>query len=646
LPIKPPLDCMKKFLFLLTSALFFITSNLNAQSPTPEYGIISDEEKKLKECPFDKEAEAVILLDEGDSNYDDQYHLITKRRIRIKILNQRGIERANITIPFYSKDQFEFITNIEGFTYTENENFSYLNKKSVYTEKKNDRVSYIKFALPNVKTGSIIEYRYQSQMKHYGGLSDWQFQSDIPTLRSSYLLQIIPGAEFSYLVNKKNNYPIVIKPLPGDGQIYFEMNNIPGLLFEPYMDAVKDYMQRVEFQLAGYTSEFGSFQKVYQTWKNISYELATDRDLGNAIKKSLSIPIDLKLSVESKMTLLEKIKTIYDYVKNNFQWNDINSKFVSDGLKKAWDARSGTSGEINLILINLLQSFNIESYPLLVAERDFGRVDPDFPLIDRFNKTVAYLEVDGKKYILDATQTFCPFGLIPYPLLNTYALIISKKNDKLIKLASTDEVYKNNVLVQMDLAANGKLNGEATIRSDSYAKEFYTSKIKNNEKKYITEYIEESHEGLKAIEFSYSNIDTSSTLIQSIKFTNQLNENGGFLLLPYNIFTGLSKNPFKSNERFTNINFGYPYLVSVVELIKLPDGCKTDDLPADKILKTPDNDISISRQMMRTENVLQIKLNFQQKLTLVSYDDYPTIKEFYKRMIEMLNEPVVVKLGK
>ena len=112
------------------------------------------------------------------------------------------------------------------------------------------------------------------------------------------------------------------------------------------------------------------------------------------------------------------------------------------------------------------------------------------------------------------------------------------------------------------------------------------------------------------------------------------------------MFTGLSKNFFTKDERFTNVDFGYPYHTTVDETIELPDNSKIDGIPVDKKLVTPDNDISIARQIKQTGNTLHIQIDFVQTVTLVSYDDYPGLKNFYRQMINMLNEPITVKLTK
>lgn len=638
---------MKKLSFLFI--ILFYSHLLFSQSDLPEFGTFSREEMDMKECDFDKDADAVILFDDGFSDYDDNYRLITKRRIRVKIFNNRGIEEGNIRIRFYSKDDFEYIQNISAISYTIDENGIYsahlLDRKSIFTEKEDNYYSSIKFAMPNVKAGSIIEYQYESVMKHYGGLDHWIFQSHIPTLKSSYFLQIIPNHEFAYIIQKKNIYPIVIKPLSERGAIYFEMSNIPGLKFEPYMDAVKDYMQRVEFQLSGYKSVFGSQIDVDNTWRKVADDLSSDKNLGAALKKSLPQLDEIKSLVMKDSTASAKLRTIYNYVRNNFTWNEFYGILAPDGIKTVWEKKTGSAGEINLVLISLLQTFNLEVYPLLVAERDFGKIDTTYPFIEKFNKTAAYVIADNKIFILDATQKYCPPELIPFPLLNTYAFIVDRKKYKLFRIETIGESFKAGIIIKSTLDRNGKLSGSADITSKEYAKQMQTEAIRKNEKKYILEKFAGSQEGLAVDSFHYENLNSDNDpLVQHIKFMNELTESSGFIFLDYNLFTGLEKNPFKKEERFTNIDFGFPYQINVEEEIELPKNTKMD-LPEDKTLVTPDNNILISRKITREGNLLHIKINFTQNVTLAYTESYKTLRQFYISMTQLLNEPIVIKLA-
>ncbi len=85
----------------ITLCLFFSLQALS-QSAMPEYGTIVPEEIKIKQCSFDQEADAVVLLDKAISTYNEEKHLITKRRIKFKILKESGITRGDLRILYYS----------------------------------------------------------------------------------------------------------------------------------------------------------------------------------------------------------------------------------------------------------------------------------------------------------------------------------------------------------------------------------------------------------------------------------------------------------------------------------------------------------------------------------------------------------------
>ncbi len=89
---------------------------------------------------------------------------------------------------------------------------------------------------------------------------------------------------------------------------------------------------------------------------------------------------------------------------------------------------------MNLLLVNLLKTVGIECYPVLAAERDFGRIDTTYPFLDRFNKTIAFAIADNKQFLLDASQENCPAGLTHYPLLNTTGFLVDKKIFNLIRI--------------------------------------------------------------------------------------------------------------------------------------------------------------------------------------------------------------------
>jgi hypothetical protein len=110
---------MKKIAAILI--LFFYFSPLFAEKGLPKFGDIDKTDLQMKECEYDKDAQAYKLLDYGNVEFriiGDNIGIATERRIRIKILKEKGLDEANIKINFYSLSNFEKIDEIAAVTST------------------------------------------------------------------------------------------------------------------------------------------------------------------------------------------------------------------------------------------------------------------------------------------------------------------------------------------------------------------------------------------------------------------------------------------------------------------------------------------------------------------------------------------------
>ena len=636
---------MKFFLF---SAITLIIPFISCAQDFANYGIISSEEFALKECAFDKDANAAVLLDEAISDHDDEYKLITWHHVRLKILKEKGFDEANISIDYYRKDNFEFIDQLEGMVSNTDASGALvvdkLNKKSFYKKDINELYGTITFTFPNIKTGSIIEYKYRSVMKHYGGLRDWYFQGYLPVIKSKYTVTVVPNREFAYRVNKKEDLPVIIKQEKGSERVYFEMNNIPGLSNEPYMDAREDYLQKAVFQMSGYNTGYGK-QNYLTSWNEVIKEFIDSRDFGRQLWKNIPGTGDFTDAVKKLSTDEEKMKTVYNYVRSNMSWNNINSKYAFDGVKGPWEKHKGTNGEINLILINLLKDAGLEVYPALVSERSHGKVNVDYPFVDQFNTVFASVTIKGKKYYLDAADTYTPAHMIPNDILNTTALLVNKKSGGLVKITNDALQYDDYVNAQTELDNNGKFFGEVYIKSEGYSRiKKITDYKEGGQEKYLDKILRE--EGLAITNFEFLNQDKDSLPVeQKFKFSTNLPGTGDYMYVPLNLFFGFEKNPFTNDNRFSNVNFGYKRKISTYASVNLPEGYAVDALPKSVRMVTPDKDIEFNRSVEYNKETNSVTCMFviDFKKSLYEVDEYPILQQVYKKMFEFLKEPLVLK---
>ena len=642
------------FLSFLSFTTFLVQTSI-AQSVLTPIGQFSNEEIQLTKCSFDTEANAVILMHEAYSNYDDYYHLVTEHHVRIKILNEKGIKEGDIVIPFWRKDDFEDVTITKASTFDFDNGIASeipVSKKDIFTRKNNERIGTVSFAFPAVKAGSILDFQYQSTMKHYGGLDKWEFQDRLPVVSSKYELLIVPNTEFTYVLHKTPEYKAIVKQNPSSGSIYFEMNNIPALDYEPYIDSRKDYLQQVEFQLSGLSTTSGAYggststRKYMNTWESVSRELLSTSEFGGMIGKKIPGTDEFILKVKGLSTDQQKMKAVYDFVAANMTWNHVYARYAMDGLKKPWEKKSGTSAEINFILISLLKEVGLDVSPALVSERWHGRVNPTYTFVDQFDNVVACVKIGDQAYYLNATEKYTPAIYTPYELLNTKALIVGKKTKELTDIKNESLQYNELIINALTLTSDGTVNGSTDVQSGGYAKVEKLGQFKDNEKSFIKNNFSDEELLPVVTKFGTEGGDNdSSAFIQHCDFTAKLSLAGEFYFLPLNLFSGFDKNPFTRDKRFSNINFGYKRTIKLINLVTLPDNFVVEELPKSIRLTSEQKDIEMARAVEYNKEEKELKglITITFSKSLYEVNDYPVLQAFYKKMFELIKEPVLLK---
>ena len=170
--------------------LFISFSLFSQKEKSIQLGQTSLEELKMTIYEKDSTASALVLLEQGNfylSNGKKNYYT-TDYYFRIKILDNDALDRGNIEIVHLEE---EMLSNIKAITYNLNAENNSIEKTSISSDnilvnKINDNYSRTVLTLPNVKKGSVIEYKYSLTSRNVD-LPDWFFQQDIPVLQLSLI---------------------------------------------------------------------------------------------------------------------------------------------------------------------------------------------------------------------------------------------------------------------------------------------------------------------------------------------------------------------------------------------------------------------------------------------------------------------------
>lgn len=636
---------MNKIFTLLLSAMFAVS--VNAQTPsvpptTQAFGKINKEDLEMKVCDFEKDANAEVLFDKGEVYFDSDYNLILNRHIRIKIFNDNGKDEANIKVRYYGGNRSEYISNVQAETINLNNGmieFTKIDKKLIYTQRVDKLRNDLIFSFPDVKPGSVIEYKYTLTASSVWDFPDWYFQTNIPT-RYSEIKSTIPDILYY------KNLIMVNQPYVKNTNEVKAIANIPSLGNEPYMSSRKDNEEKILYELTSINTQ--TFHESFSdTWEKVSKEFRNHPDFGEQFKRKLTGEEELIAKAKSLKSDAEKITYIFDEVKNRMKWDEEDVRYTNDGTVEAWSKKTGNSTEINLILYHLLQKSGIKALPMLVSTKKNGKINPAYPNGYQFNRTVAYVPVDSSNYyLLDATSKYNIFNEIPQNLLNGFGLYINKEGEKsdLLFVQKTTPVREVTVM-NAEIKPDGKMTGTVQINSFGYNRIVDVKNYKTDgEDKYIKA-LSNGDNNLKIASLKFENLEVDTLpLIQNFSFNLDLNgSDDNYIYFRPNLFSSAFNNEFLSEHRYTDIDFGYMSNDAINGMYKIPSGYKVDAMPKSVNMSMPDNSIVFRRIVGEQDGSVVVRYSLYFKKSLFFKENYPEFHDFFKKMNDMMNEQIVLK---
>ena len=242
----------------------------------------------------------------------------------------------------------------------------------------------------------------------------------------------------------------------------------------------------------------------------------------------------------------------------------------------------------------MLKDAGLNVNPLLVCDRDFGKVSSEYPFLGQFSEVVAHVTIAGKTYILNGVDPLTPSEMIPFDLLNTNAFLLTKKSPAMITIKDDQRFLKSNLNASCELGADGVIKGTVFASNYDYSRLSRASYFKKEGKnKYTEGYLMREGTDLTVDSLLVNNLEIDSLpLEQRYNFAVSTTVNGDYRMVNLDLFFPFNKNPFVSDIRFTNIDFGSPMNHVVTQQIKIPAGMKLESLPKALSLVMPDNSIS------------------------------------------------------
>ncbi|RYD92353.1 MAG: DUF3857 domain-containing protein, partial [Sphingobacteriales bacterium] len=357
---------MKKLLFNLSLLLLLISQGYAQQQPRDitfqsnsafnasafssdfQFGLLNVQDVEMSAYKTDPSAHALVLNEYGKAFFISntanppiqfEYHT------RIKIFDTTGIKYGSVEIPLYSRDKgsFERVREVRGRTFFKDASGKIisadLTESQIKTIKIDDHHSVVRFTLPGLKKGCVIEYKYIFEGPYIMNFKTWEFQADIPKILSTYNV-IIPKF-FGYDVSIKGPLKLSTSKFEETKKCYYYnglttdcmnavygMENIPAFVAGPGMISAKDHRAAIYFQLTDMIAvpnfadrNYGVAISIGKDWKQFDKYLMMHDQLGEQLKAKSPFKSVMPAIVAGKTTDIDKAKAIYQYIQKEFKWN-------------------------------------------------------------------------------------------------------------------------------------------------------------------------------------------------------------------------------------------------------------------------------------------------------------------------------------
>jgi Domain of Unknown Function with PDB structure (DUF3857)/Transglutaminase-like superfamily len=504
--------------------------------------------------------------------------------------------------------------------------------------------------------GCVFGYQVVSEERPLFTQDIWSFQGRLPTINSRYSLTLPKGWKAT---NTTFNHAD-IKPQINGNTYSWELNNLSGIPREPSSPSVRNLAPRIA---VNYFAESGT-TPAYKDWTEVSRWMTSMHE-GQTIVDDAVAAKARELTAKST-TELEKIQAIGTFVQN-LQYISID---IGVGYGNGYRPRPsnlvlnrgyGDCKDKANLMRALLKVLKIEAYPIAIYSGDSTFTREEWASPYQFNHCIIAVKISdetktatvinhpklGRLLIFDATDSYTPVGDLPEYLQGSFALIAAGDQGGLSKMPVTSpEANSLDRKIEVTLSGSGAISGVINEKASGQMSTEFRSEyrlMKTAEyQQMIDGWLTYGATGAKATKITSTDFNADAKFNLDVEFNaanyGQLMQNRLLVFKP--VIVGR-----RETVKFTEITRKHPILIdstlfNETIIFTLPQGFTVDELPDAVKLETSFGKYSTNYEVK--DGKLIFTRSYRLSQTIVSPENYKSVKDFYSKMSEAEQSPVVL----
>ncbi|GGG26791.1 hypothetical protein GCM10011344_29470 [Dokdonia pacifica] len=665
-----------RYTVLLLLIFSFVTS-LNAQEF--KLGKISKEHFDIPLSKEEKAAPAVFLNKYRRTNFEyrddlDGWLLYTTVHEVIKINSISGFSYGTKKIQLFNEGrESEAVKKVEAYTYNiEGGEVVKIKtpKERIIKNRINENLDEVTITMPEVKQGTIIEYKYTVESSYYE-IDDVIFQEDIPVKNAFAIIESPQFFDYNkfikgyrdiisndYVKLRQENASFELRnPFGGrtsktltnrikynDIVSEYHLQDIPALKEEPFVNNMENYRISVVYELATVEFKKGIKEKRAKSWDEVAEYLNNPARVAGQIDRASFLEGVSDTLKRKSVATLDRMNFAYNYIQDRMTWDRGINKYRSQDLKKAYYQKKGTAYEINTLLVSLLKRMGLKAAPVMASTKDNGI--PIFPTVDGFDYAIAAVYYDNKWILMDASGKNLYPGLLPERVMNWEGRLLKENGESLSIPLFSSEHSDNKSSIIVSINKKGEISGKCRQKYSNNEGLSIRNILKGEDQDYQEDVLKEiiNENNVYDVVFELENSSKPTMISYGFKTSNYTEIVDDKMYLSPHLFLEKPENPFKASNRELPIDFIYPRIVENTITFKLPKEYTVDSMPESIELKLSGGlgSYKIAFKQVNDQSI-QVLSSFKSNSTLVKADAYNEIKNFYAQIVAKEKEKVVLK---
>lgn len=574
-----------------------------------------------------------------------------------------------------------------------------------------------KINLPNVTVGSVIDYYYQIPTLDFVSPQSWNFQWEIPVRHSELRMRVPRYFQYMFsplnmegfdVVEETNYSRTLMFNMSYGGYRYrrlynFDLSGKQMQFVKQYVEAFnhenfilndENYYKKLNIHLVKATNENYGYVWQYLThalfttmvdgyenyepiqrrsiiypagyilyslpdWEKFTENLLKSERFGLPLIKHWEYEPYLSEMIRDKNTDIDKMKAIYDHVRENMNWTGkhdiyvrsvfnqglswlytkITKKLIKEkSLGKPFEKKEGSSSEINFILISLLNKAGIKTRPVILSTNNHGKIDLNIPDPNQFNHVIALAEIGEHQYMLDATDSIRPYYLLDQSYIGKNGFLVDAKDFGWMELNNN---VKNATNISENIVIDSNLNfsNKIILKKTGYdALDLRRAFQLHGEEETIQQIEQET--GLSNIK-TINNLEDEESPI-NIEIQQQQSLNANLLRIYPKLNPVFSEKDFQESIRNYPVEFKYPFSKFYSLQIDLPDGFECI-LPSDSSYSSYGGNAFYSYKTVKNKNRWNLTINLEIKMNSFPALEYANLAQLFAELNEKLKEPIIIR---